>query len=56
MTVREVDHDSTLVAMAKGGSSTAIDELVRTFWPVAYRTAARILRCPTPTLKKSRRT
>jgi len=45
MRAREVDHDSTLVALAKEGSATAIDELVRKFWPVAYRTAAGILRC-----------
>jgi RNA polymerase sigma-70 factor (ECF subfamily) len=45
MTIHEIESDSTLIAMAKEGSPAAIDELVRTFWPVAYRTAVCILRC-----------
>lgn len=39
-------NESVLVAQAKEGSETAIEELVRAFWPVAYRTLARMLRCP----------
>ena len=37
--------DSTLVALAKVGNAPAIDQLIRKYWPDAYRTAARILRC-----------
>lgn len=38
-------RDSTLVALAKAGNAPAIGELIRKYWPDAYRTAARILRC-----------
>ncbi len=38
-------RDATLVAFAKAGNAPAIDQLIRKYWPDAYRTAARILRC-----------
>jgi RNA polymerase sigma-70 factor (ECF subfamily) len=38
-------RDSALVVLAKAGSAPAIDQLIRKYWPDAYRTAARILRC-----------
>jgi RNA polymerase sigma-70 factor (ECF subfamily) len=36
-------EDSTLVALAQTGSASAMDQLVRKYWPVAYRTAAGML-------------
>ena len=38
-------RDSTLVAQAKAGNAPAIEQLIRKYWPDAYRTAAGILRC-----------
>ena len=44
--IEKAEHcDSTLVALAKAGNAPAIDQLIRKYWPDAYRTAARILRC-----------
>lgn len=37
--------DSTLIALARAGNGPAIDELIRKYWPDAYRTAMRFLRC-----------
>lgn len=37
-------RDAALVARAKAGDAPAIDQLVRKYWPDAYRTATRILR------------
>lgn len=37
--------DAALVALAKAGNAPAIEQLVRKYWPDAYRTAIRILRC-----------
>lgn len=38
-------RDSALVAQAKEGNESATDQLILKYWPHAYRTAARILRC-----------
>lgn len=38
-------QDSSLVGLAMEGSASALEELARRFWPVAYRTVSPILRC-----------
>ena len=35
---------ASMVAMARAGDEPALDQLVRTYWPEAYRVAVRILR------------
>jgi RNA polymerase sigma-70 factor (ECF subfamily) len=37
--------EAPLIAMARAGNELAVDQLVRMYWPEAYRLAMRILRC-----------